>query len=59
MARTVAIGIQNFEELIQKNYFYIDKTSFIREWGEAGGGIPDDSGNLSCDQSVLCQYQRG
>lgn len=27
MTRTVAIGIQNFAVLIQKNYFYIDKTS--------------------------------
>ena len=36
MARTVAIGIQNFEELIQKKYFYIDKTAFIKEWWEGG-----------------------
>jgi len=34
--RTVAIGIQNFSELIEKNYFYIDKTMFIKEWWEAG-----------------------
>ena len=31
MARTVAIGIQDFGDLIQKNYFYIDKTSFIKD----------------------------
>ena len=31
MARTVAIGIQDFENLIQNKYFYIDKTSFISE----------------------------
>ena len=36
MARTVAIGIQNFEELRQKKYFYIDKTAFIKEWWESG-----------------------
>lgn len=36
MARTVAIGIQNFEDLIQKNYFYVDKTMFIKEWWESG-----------------------
>ena len=36
MARTVAIGIQNFEELRQKKYFYIDKTAFIKEWWEGG-----------------------
>lgn len=34
MAKTIAIGIQNFSELIQKNLFYIDKTAFIREWWE-------------------------
>ncbi len=36
MGRTVAIGIQNFSELIEKNYFYIDKTMFIKEWWESG-----------------------
>jgi len=34
MARTVAIGIQDFRDLIRKKCFYIDKTSFIREWWE-------------------------
>ena len=36
MANTVAIGIQDFENIIEKQYFYIDKTSFIKEWWEAG-----------------------
>lgn len=35
MARTVAIGIQNFEDIIQKNCFYVDKTMFIKEWWES------------------------
>lgn len=35
MARNVAIGIQDFGDLIQKNYFYVDKTSFIKEWWES------------------------
>jgi hypothetical protein len=35
MAKTVAIGIQDFETLIQKNCFYIDKTMFIKEWWES------------------------
>lgn len=35
MVRTVAIGIQNFSELIEKNCFYIDKTMFIKEWWES------------------------
>lgn len=34
MARTVGIGIQNFEKLITENSFYIDKTDFIRQWWE-------------------------
>ncbi|MBU5477881.1 ATP-binding protein [Eubacterium sp. MSJ-13] len=32
MARTVSIGNQDFEKMIQRNCFYIDKTSFIKEW---------------------------
>lgn len=34
MARTIAIGIQNFETIISNHYFYVDKTNFIREWWE-------------------------
>lgn len=34
MARTVGIGIQSFEKLIENGCFYIDKTDFIREWWE-------------------------
>ncbi|MBR1771264.1 MAG: AAA family ATPase [Lachnospiraceae bacterium] len=32
MARTVAIGIQDFSKLRENECFYVDKTSFIREW---------------------------
>ena len=39
MARTVAIGIQNFEKMIAGNYFYIDKTLFIKEWWENGDDV--------------------
>lgn len=39
MTRTVAIGIQNFADMIRKNYFYIDKTSFIKEWWESGDSV--------------------
>ncbi len=35
MARTVAIGIQSFDKIIENNCFYIDKTDFIREWWES------------------------
>lgn len=34
MARTVGIGYQNFEKVIENQVFYIDKTEFIREWWE-------------------------
>ncbi len=39
MGRTVAIGLQDFGELIRKNYFYIDKTAFIKEWWECGDSV--------------------
>ena len=39
MGRTVAIGIQNFEQIINGNYFYIDKTAFIKEWWESGDSV--------------------
>ena len=35
MSRTVAIGIQDFETIIQDNCFYVDKTKFIKEWWES------------------------
>lgn len=34
MARTVSVGAQDFGDLISKNCFYVDKTSFIKEWWE-------------------------
>ena len=34
MARTVAIGIQDFAKVITNHCFYVDKTDFIREWWE-------------------------
>ena len=39
MARTAAIGVQDFETLITNNYFYVDKTDFIREWWENGDSV--------------------
>ena len=35
MARTVGIGLQNFEKIREQNLSYIDKTMFIKEWWEA------------------------
>ena len=37
--RTIAIGIQNFGDLIRKGYFYVDKTDFIRQWWESGDSV--------------------
>ncbi len=34
MARTVGIGHQDFEKVRMRNLFYVDKTSFIKEWWE-------------------------
>ncbi|MDE7211945.1 MAG: ATP-binding protein [Lachnospiraceae bacterium] len=34
MARTAAIGQQDFESVISKDCFYVDKTAFLREWWE-------------------------
>ena len=39
MARNVAIGIQQFDTLIEKNCFYVDKTDFIREWWESNDSV--------------------
>ena len=39
MARTTAIGVQNFETLIVNDYFYVDKTHFIKEWWESGDSV--------------------
>lgn len=39
MARTIAIGEQDFSRIIENNYFYIDKTYFIKEWWENGDTV--------------------
>ena len=39
MGRKIAIGIQQFDTLRENNYFYIDKTDFIREWWESGDAV--------------------
>lgn len=35
MARTVAIGLQDFGDVRKENCFYVDKTDFIKQWWEA------------------------
>ncbi len=39
MNRTVSIGCQDFGQLITNDYFYIDKTHFIKEWWENGDSV--------------------
>ncbi|MBQ6874705.1 MAG: AAA family ATPase [Lachnospiraceae bacterium] len=39
MGRKVAIGIQSFDEIIEKNFFYVDKTHFIKEWWDSGDSV--------------------
>lgn len=36
MKRIVSIGNQNFADIRENNYFYLDKTLFIKEWWESG-----------------------
>ena len=38
MPRTISIGAQDYASLIENDYFYIDKTSFIRDWW-CGGDV--------------------
>ncbi len=39
MEQTIGIGYQDFSMIREKNYFYIDKTDFIREWWENGAQV--------------------
>jgi len=39
MARIISIGVQDFSKMIVNHYFYVDKTSFIKEWWENGDDV--------------------
>ena len=39
MGNKVVIGRQDFASLREGDYFYIDKTGFIKEWWEAGDDV--------------------
>lgn len=39
MQKVVSIGKQSFEQLREKNYFYIDKTKFIEAWWQSGDDL--------------------
>ena len=34
MAKVISIGNQSFESMRERDNFYVDKTSFIKEWWE-------------------------
>ncbi len=35
MARTAAVGVQDFGKIIENQIFYVDKTHFIKEWWDS------------------------
>ena len=39
MAKSIGIGIQDFEKLRVRDCFYIDKTCFIKEWWERNDDV--------------------
>ena len=39
MKQIISIGKQDFASLREENYFFVDKTDFIREWWESGDEI--------------------
>ena len=39
MQQVISVGNQDFKSIIENNYFYIDKTSFIKEWWENGDSV--------------------
>lgn len=39
MQQVISVGNQDFKSIRENNYFYIDKTSFIKEWWENGDNV--------------------
>ena len=39
MKQVISIGKQDFQSLRENEYFYIDKTDFIKEWWESGDEV--------------------
>jgi len=39
MGRNIAIGIQNYNEIIENNCFYVAKTHFIKEWWDSRDSV--------------------
>ncbi|MBQ9058334.1 MAG: AAA family ATPase, partial [Atopobiaceae bacterium] len=61
MARTISIGAQGFEELRERNNFYVDKTAFIAEWWQSDDKItlitrPRRFGKTLLQDTVRCFF---
>ena len=39
MARTIGIGVQAYAKIRERGYFYVDKTSFVRDWWASGDDV--------------------
>lgn len=39
MIKKISIGYQEFDDIIKKQLFYIDKTAFIKEWWDSGDRV--------------------
>ena len=39
MSKTIAVGVEDFKEIIDNNYFYVDKTLFIKHVIEGGSKV--------------------
>ena len=39
MNRVISIGNQGFDKIRENDYFYVDKTGFIKEWWESGDDV--------------------
>lgn len=39
MQNNISIGKQNFADIRENGYFYIDKTAFIKEWWTSGDDV--------------------
>ena len=39
MSKVISIGNQGFDKIRENDYFYVDKTGFIKEWWESGDDV--------------------
>ena len=43
MVKTIGIGKQDFASVIEDNCFFVDKTSFIKEWWDSKDDHPSEA----------------